>query len=665
MALRVDQLRYSAFISYNHADRAIAGWLHRQLESYRIPKHLHGRDSPVGALGAKLPPVFRDREELASSADLGKSVREALDQSATLIVICSPNGAQSRWVNEEVRTFRALGRAAHIQCLIVEGEPYASRSAMLDPALECFPPALFEDADFEPLAADLRPGMDGNQAARLKLLAGMMCVGYDELRQREAERRQRRLAMIAATSLAGLLLASALAIFALWQRSEAIAQRDIARQKTMTAERTVEFVKSLFEVTDPSEAKGETITAREILDQGARRIAQSLNDEPTVKAELTTTLGEVYGSLGLFDKSNFLIRSSFGITGRTPATNARQFAALGEAQIRMAQYSLAVGTFTKALAIARTDSTRQDELVPRILVGLSDAQSSSGDYRSASISAQNALSLAQARFGQTDPTAALALEAIGMNALLAGRFEPARNAFERAITIRHATQDSLHPKLTEDLNQLGDISYLLNDAPAAERYYRRVLENDRIVLGDNHPDAALTLNNLGRVLLEQRKFAESGAIIENVISVKLKQFDPTNANLVFPFANLAIVKHALGNPTAAEPLFRKALVAAQLHNHRNLAPILTDLADTLCDMKRTTEAMQMLAAARPLMVKTYPKDPWRAAWTDFVRGRCLVKSGNRDSGLALIRTSASALQERWKPDSLYGHAVARELSAFR
>lgn len=81
--------------------------------------------------------MFRDREELASSADLSNSLREALAQSAILIVVCSPYAAQSRWVNEEILAFKQLGRAECILALIVEGEPNA-----VDLDQQCFPPAL-------------------------------------------------------------------------------------------------------------------------------------------------------------------------------------------------------------------------------------------------------------------------------------------------------------------------------------------------------------------------------------------------------------------------------------------------------------------------------------------------------------------------------------------
>ena len=88
-------MKYSAFISYNHRDRDWAVWLHRALEHYSIPKRLWGRPAPWGELGPRLPSVFRDRDELATSSDLAAAVKEALADSAFLIVICSPNSART------------------------------------------------------------------------------------------------------------------------------------------------------------------------------------------------------------------------------------------------------------------------------------------------------------------------------------------------------------------------------------------------------------------------------------------------------------------------------------------------------------------------------------------------------------------------------------------
>ena len=78
-------MRYAAFVSYNHRDRKAASWLHRALETYRVPKRMRGRDSALGPLGDRLPPIFQDREELAASANLADSVQAALAESAALV----------------------------------------------------------------------------------------------------------------------------------------------------------------------------------------------------------------------------------------------------------------------------------------------------------------------------------------------------------------------------------------------------------------------------------------------------------------------------------------------------------------------------------------------------------------------------------------------------
>lgn len=655
-------MRYSAFISYSHRDRRIADWVHRRIETYRVPAALRGRNGALGLIGARLPPVFKDREELASSANLKESVRAALEEAGSLVVICSPAAAQSRWVNEEIRTFRALGRGSRIQCLIAGGHPYASRLPGMDPDAECFPPALFESGAADPLAADARPSGDGRRVAVLKLIAGILGVGYAELRDREAQRSHRRLLLIAAASLAGFLLMSAVALFAVGQRRQAIAERDVARQKTMTAERTVDFVESMFQVSDPSEAKGATITAREVLDRGARRIDSSLNDEPSVKTELTATLSEVYGALGLYRRSDALVRRTFAIKGRAPALAARQLMLLGESQQRLGDYGSASGSLARALVAARQPDSRSAELVPRILAGLSIAQGKNNQTEAAQQSAAKAVEAARAK-GTPPETRAIALEAMAEAYFNSDKIAQAEPFYRVAIAIRTPSQGRLHPRITEDLNALGASAYLQRRPAAAERYYSQVLANDQAVLGPNHPDTAVTLNNLGRILLEQRKLAEARKALLRAVSISDREREAGHDPLFLAFAydNLGLVENALGRPAAAEAWFRKGLTVATVLKQRNRAPAMTDLADALCAQGKYAEALPLLDQARPLMASTYPDDPWRVTWVDDVRGACLMRSGRRAEGAALVLGSRDAMMARWPAGSYYGEIVARRV----
>ena len=174
--------RFKAFISYSHRDRAWSAWLQRALEAYRIPKRLVGSKSEFGPVPRRLTPVFRDREDLPSASDLSGKVKEALEASEALIVVCSPASAGSKWVNEEIRYFRSLGREDRIFALIVDGDPQPD-----DPGQQCFPSALTTGLDgtsCEPLAADSRKWADGKLLAKLKIVSGILGIRLDELRQR-------------------------------------------------------------------------------------------------------------------------------------------------------------------------------------------------------------------------------------------------------------------------------------------------------------------------------------------------------------------------------------------------------------------------------------------------------------------------------------------------
>lgn len=237
------QQRYMAFLSYSHDDAEIADWLHESLEEFRVPKRLVGKLTDQGPVPKRLSPIFRDRHELAASPDLGEEIEEAIAGSRFLIVLCSPDAARSRWIDQEIATFKRLHGEDRILAAIVAGEPFACDMPGREEE-ECFPPSLRVDFDSnghptgeraEPVAADLRDEGDGKQMGLLKIAAGLMGVGLDELVQREAQRRHRRLSLITAASVAGMLFTSGLAY-------TAIDARDSARDQRREAESLIGFM---------------------------------------------------------------------------------------------------------------------------------------------------------------------------------------------------------------------------------------------------------------------------------------------------------------------------------------------------------------------------------------------------------------------------------------
>ncbi|MEJ2535019.1 MAG: toll/interleukin-1 receptor domain-containing protein, partial [Gammaproteobacteria bacterium] len=229
----VSALRYKAYISYSHEDARWAEWLHRALESYRVPRRLVGTASAAGEVPARLAPIFRDRDDLSTSHSLDSDLASALEESEALIVICSLAAAASRWVNEEIRRFKALGRSERVFCMIVDGDPEAAPGQG-----GAFPPALFEGVaeGGEPLAADARDFADGKRLARQKMVAGLLGVRLDEIRQRDLKRR-RRWQLLGGSATAAVLV---LAVTA-WQ--SAVAER----QEREKAEQMAGFIVALVD----------------------------------------------------------------------------------------------------------------------------------------------------------------------------------------------------------------------------------------------------------------------------------------------------------------------------------------------------------------------------------------------------------------------------------
>ncbi len=253
------RFRYKAFISYSHRDERWAQWLQRALERYRIPKSLVGKQTEYGEIPSRLGSVFRDREDLSSAASLTDTVQHELSSAETLVVICSPASAQSRWVKEEVRAFRELGRKDRIYALIVDGDPQSD-----DPELQCFPSTLVAGDDgstLEPLAADVRKWADGKVLGKLKLVAGILGIRLDELRQREMHRRRHQLVSVVAGVSAVVLLTAFLSM-------SAISNRKVADQRRANTEDLVSFMLGKLEDLSPVEGL-------DVIDEGEEEMLRS------------------------------------------------------------------------------------------------------------------------------------------------------------------------------------------------------------------------------------------------------------------------------------------------------------------------------------------------------------------------------------------------------
>ena len=249
---------YAAFISYRHQspDQEIAKALHTAIETYGIPAAIKKQTGRK-----RMGKVFRDQEELPISADLGADIETALDKSEWFIAICSPRYLESRWCLREMEYFIEKKGRDHVLTLLVEGEPADSFPEMIRFSEN----AAGERVETEPLAANVRGATLKESLKRLKgeklrILAPMLGLSYDDLKRRA---RQRRIRIATATAAIGFVVAVGVTSFLVVNhanqerlKSEAAAQAQLAeeRQKLADAQRLLAVSNEIGEILEKADA---------------------------------------------------------------------------------------------------------------------------------------------------------------------------------------------------------------------------------------------------------------------------------------------------------------------------------------------------------------------------------------------------------------------------
>jgi len=527
-----------------------------------------------GRVPKRLAPVFRDREELPTATDLSAAISAALRKSACQIVICSPRAARSRWVNEEILDFKRLGREDRIFCLIVDGEPNASD----DPRRaddECFPPALryrlgpdgnLSSVRAEPIAADARRGKDGRNHARLKLIAGMLGLGFDALRQREQARRNRQLFVIAASALVGMVLTTALAAAALIARATAERQTTLARVEAQTAQQTTNFLVGLFRISDPTAARGNRVTARAMLDAGATRVRTQLAGQPRIQATLMDTLGRAYMGLGLYGEAKPLLQTAVAtrraIRPTEPIELGTSLSSLGELLTLRAEYPAADRDYRQAIDLqsAQPESRRDEAALARSYLGLGSELADRGRLPEAERRLRQALAVERKYLPGANEDTARTLEALGKVVDRLGRLSEALPLMQQAVAMQRMLWGAQpYPDYADAINDLGLLQLEGGNYRQSEQQFRESIAMKRLLLGDRHPEIATGLNNLGLVLDDDGNLSAAESAYREALAMQKELLGEVHPAVANTLNNLAYVQYEKGEVRNALATERESL----------------------------------------------------------------------------------------------------------
>ena len=441
------------------------------------------------------------------------------------------------------------------------------------------------------------------------LLAGPPGAQY-----RMAKFMRRHRAAVVAGTVVGLALLVGIAglAFGLVKARQAEAN---ARREAATTSKVLDFMIGLFNVSDPSEARGNSITAREILDKGVAEIGTGLEAEPLVQARLMMTMGNVYGEMGLLQQSRPLLEQSLAIRERHLPAGDRQIASglqsLANVVNQLGDYAAARSMYERAIAINEKALGPDDPEVALNLSGLGTTLIRIGDYPEAQRAIERALAIRERAFGPDDQAVASTITVLADLFHSLGRYDEAMRAAERALAIREKVFGQDHPAVAQALNNLGSMYWGVGDFAAAKGCWERVVAISEKQLGPEHPDLAVYLSNLGGAHYALEDYASAKKYFERALAIHEKTLGPNHSNVAVMLGNLGGALQEMGDIEGAIPLLERALAISEKAlgaEHPHVGVALSNLGGIYTiagDLRRARECFDRSAA---IYAKALPPD---------------------------------------------------------
>ena len=398
--------------------------------------------------------------------------------------------------------------------------------------------------------------------------------------------RRHRVGVAAATTmvLAVLGFGAAMGVLAARMADE----RSRAELERRRAEQVTTFLTEIFEISDPWRSSGETVTAREILDAGAHRLATELADEPLDRANLMETVGSIYQRLGLLDRAEPLLEGALAtrrrLLGEEHPQVADALSALARVEEERGRLPEALDLVEQALAIRRRLYGPRHEMVARSLHDLGLLLRSQGDLAAAEGRLRTALALRRSLAEPSPRDIADSLNGLGVVLWERGRYGEAEEVTREALALRRDVLGPDHVEVASTLNLLAVIVLANGDLRQGEMLLREALALRRRLYPGDHPKIAESLNNLGALLKDRGEWDEAETLFGEALAMRRKLFGEEHLSVAMTLENLGWLAFDRGSDPAAARLQRESLAIRSRilgRNHRLVSDSLVALAMVL------------------------------------------------------------------------------------
>jgi len=439
-----------------------------------------------------------------------------------------------------------------------------------------------------------------------------------------ASRFVRRHAVGVSAGAAFVLFTAAFGVVMSIQAQRIAEERDRATLESARAESVSEFMLRIFEASDPFTARGQEVTARQLLDQAGRNIRGDLSQHPEVRARLLEAIGRAYRRQNEFELSISFLEEARHLRRQLPDP----------------------------------DGSRTANVLTELAMSLREA----GDLEGAQRALQEAIALSQPNRAAKSLTYAKALANMGRVELSGGKPESARIHLEHSLALHKELLGPTHPEVASVLLDLSTVHLWEDDIRGAERTVREAVRIYSETTPPLYPDRVMANVNLAEILIWQGRMDEASPLLEAAVELQIRLYGAVSRQVAAAYALLSIVRASQGALGEAEQFARQALdihVQTRGDTHQDTGYSRTALANILIKRNKLAEAETELRRSLQIYERTLPPDHPYVASSEHLLGEVLLRKRELNDAEALLRAAVN----RWKRTNAPEWRIARSESA--
>jgi serine/threonine protein kinase len=370
-----------------------------------------------------------------------------------------------------------------------------------------------------------------------------------------------RMGLVVAAGL--LLLLAGFVVMQAIQLHRIRLERDRATRERDRTTRITDFMTSMFKVSDPSEARGNSITAREILEKASTDIDTGLTKDRELQAQMMSVMGDVYNNLGLYPRAQSLDQRAMEIRRRVlgpenPDT-LRTVSNLAIVLQHEGDYAEAEKLDRETLDIRRRVLGPEHPDTLRSMINLATVLYHEGHYAEADKLDRETLDVQRRVLGPEHPDTLSSMHNLAAVLSGEGHYAEADKLDRETLDIRRRVLGPEHALTLNSMNNLAAVLYHEGKHAEAGQLYRETLDVQRRVLGPEHPDALTSMISLGQVLMDEGHYAEAEKLYRETLNVQRRVLGPEHPLTLASVMDLGNVLTEEGRFSEAEKLYRETL----------------------------------------------------------------------------------------------------------